>query len=149
MGAATILQGADKMDFFPMIPAVLIPIGGMIFVASIVITPMVLRSQERARMHNTLRRLHDEGQTVTPEMLQALQPDDVFAKIPHTPIADLRRGMILLAVALGMVALGLALDLGSSNYEPLWPLIGAAAFPGLIGLSFLVMWRMKLSSPDA
>ena len=48
-----------------------------------------------------------------------------------------------------MVCLGFALDLGSSHYEPLWPLIGAAAFPGLIGLSFLVMWRLKLTSPDA
>jgi hypothetical protein len=137
------------MSIFEMAPAILIPLAGMIFVGAIVITPMVLRSQERARMHNTLRRLHDEGQTVTPEMLQALQPQDVFSNIPRTPIADLRRGLILFAVALGMVCLGFALDLGSSNYEPLWPLIGAAAFPGLIGLSFLVMWRLKLSSPDA
>src|SRR3954466_10684586 len=120
MGAATNLQGAGGMDFFPMIPAVLIPVSGMIFVASIVITPMVLRSQERARMHNTLRRLHEEGQTVTPEMLQALTPDNVLAKIPRTTTADLRRGLILFAVALGMISLGLGLDLGSSNYEPLW-----------------------------
>jgi hypothetical protein len=135
------------MNLFELAPAVLIPVAGMIFVASIVITPMVLRSQERARMHNTLRRLHDEGQTVTPEMLQALQPDDVFANIPRTPMADLRRGMILIAVALGMVTLGFVLTLGGSYYRPLWPLIGAAAFPGLIGLSFLLMWRLKLSSP--
>src|SRR6476661_3615324 len=121
------------MDFFPMVPAMMIPVAGMIFVGAIVITPMVLRSQERARMHNTLRRLHEEGQTVTPEMLQALTPDDVFVKIPRTPIADLRRGLILFAVALGMVCLGFALDLGSPSYTPLWPLIGAAAFPGMIG----------------
>jgi hypothetical protein len=82
-------------------------------------------------------------------MLQALQPQDVLSSIPRTPLADLRRGMILLAVALGMVCLGFVLDLGGSNYQPLWPLIGAAAFPALIGLSFLVMWRLKLSSPDA
>ncbi|MDB5452737.1 MAG: hypothetical protein JWO33_1315 [Caulobacteraceae bacterium] len=136
------------MNIFELAPAIFIPVAGMIFVASIVITPMVLRSQERARMHNTLRRLHDEGQTVTPEMLQALQPDDIFSKIPRTPVADLRRGMILVAVALGMVTLGFVLTLGGSYYRPLWPLIGAAAFPGLIGLAFLVMWRLKLTSPD-
>ena len=121
----------------------------MIFVASIIITPMVLRSQERARMHNTLRRLHDEGQAVTPEMLQALQPDDPFSRIPRSPNADLRRGMILIAVALGMVALGFAVDAGSRYSEPIWPLIGASAFPGLIGLAFIIMWRLKLADSPA
>jgi hypothetical protein len=135
------------VDPFPFFVAILVPLGGMIFVASIIITPMILRSQERARMHNTLRRLHDEGQTVTPEMLQALQPDDIFARIPRSANADLRRGMILIAVALGMVALGFAIDAGSRYYEPIWPLIGASAFPGLIGLAFIIMWRLKLADP--
>jgi hypothetical protein len=136
------------VDPFPFFVAILVPLGGMIFVASIIITPMVLRSQERARMHNTLRKLHDEGQTVTPEMLQALQPDDVFSRLPRTPSGDLRRGMILIAVALGMITLGLVLDLGSRYYTPLWPLIGASAFPGLIGLAFIIMWRLKLSDQN-
>jgi hypothetical protein len=136
------------VDVFPFLVAILVPIAGILFVGAIIITPMVLRSQERARMHNTLRRLHDEGQTVTPEMLQALQPDDIFSRIPRSPNADLRRGLILVAVALGLVVLGAVLDLGSRYYTPVWPVIGAAAFPGLIGLAFIIMWRLKLSDQN-
>jgi hypothetical protein len=134
------------MDFFPMVPAVMVPVAGMIFVGAIVITPMVLRSQERQRMHNTLRRLHEEGQTITPEMLQALTPDDPWSRVPQSATSDLRRGLILMAVALGMVCLGFAIGMGGPRIDPVWPLIGAAAFPGLIGVAFLFMWMFKLNN---
>lgn len=135
------------MDIFPFSIAILVPLFGMIFVGAIVITPMILRSQERARMHNTLRRLHEEGQTVTPEMLQALQPDDVWSRMPRSPNSDLRRGLILIAVALGLVVLGTVLGAGQGYLDPVWPVIGAAAFPGLIGVAFLIMWKLKLDTP--
>jgi hypothetical protein len=138
------------MGIFELAPAILIPVAGMIFVGAIVITPMVLRSQERQRMHNTIRRLHEEGQTISPELLATLGNDDLMmSRLPQTPMADLRRGLILLAVAAGMVCLGFAIDAGSANYTPIWPLIGASAFPGLIGVAFLIMWQMKLSSRQA
>jgi hypothetical protein len=132
---------------FPYAVAILVPLFGMMFVLAIVITPLVLRSQERQRMLGTLRKLHEDGQQLTPEMLEALRPSDPFSRFPATPVSDLRRGLILLAVSLGLVILGSVLNTGYDGHlHPVWPIIGAASFPGLIGLAFIIMWVFKLNN---
>lgn len=136
-----------NMGFFEMAPAIVVPMIVFTFVAVIVIVPMTLRAQERARMHATLRRLHEDGQPITPELLAALRVKDDPIKgvsLDYGPYGELRRGMILIAVALGLVILGLVIDAGDSDYSPIWPLIGVAAFPGLIGVASLIMWRIRL-----
>ena len=122
---------------------------GVLFVGAIIITPLVLRSQERMRLLSTLRQLHEDGKELTPEMLEALRPDDAFSRIPRTPGSDLRRGLILIAVALGLVVLSFSLGAeihGGERFEPLWPVFGSAAFPGFIGLAFLFMAWFKLNN---
>jgi hypothetical protein len=132
---------------FPYAVAILVPLFGMMFVLAIVITPLVLRSQERQRLLGTLRKLHEDGQQLTPEMLEAIRPSDPFGRLPSSPAADLRRGMILIAVSLGLVILGTVLDTSYDGHlHPVWPIIGAASFPGLIGLAFVAMWAFKLSN---
>ncbi|HET9159750.1 MAG TPA: DUF6249 domain-containing protein [Caulobacteraceae bacterium] len=135
------------MNPFPYAIAILVPLFGMVFVGAIVITPMVLRSQERQRLLSTLRQMHEEGQQLTPEMLDAIRPHDPLGRLPSSPVADLRRGLILIAVALGLVILGAVLDTGYDGaLHPVWPVIGAAAFPGLIGLAFVAMFMFKLNT---
>lgn len=134
------------MNIFAVAPAVIVPLIVFTFAGVMAITPMVLRSQERARMHETIRRLHENGETISPEMVAALQGGSDISGLMsglRTPMADLRRGMILVAVALALVVLGFVIDAGSPHYTPVWPIIGGAAFPGLIGVAFLVMWRVK------
>jgi len=143
-------SGAHMGNPFPYAIAILVPLFGMIFVGAIVITPMVLRSQERQRMLATLRKLHEDGQELTPAMLEALRPNDPFGRFPQTPASDLRRGLILIAVALGLVILGSVLDTGyDGSLHPVWPVIGAASFPGLIGLAFIAMWVFKVNNPPS
>jgi hypothetical protein len=131
---------------FPYAVAILVPLFGMIFVGAIVIVPLVLRSQERQRLMGTLRQLHEDGQQLTPQMLEALKPSDSFMRPPQSPVSDLRRGLILIAVALGLVVLGTVLGIYGDRVEPVWPIIGAAAIPGLIGLAFVTMWAFKLNT---
>jgi len=136
------------MNMYVMAVAILVPAIVFTFVASIIIIPRVLRSAERARMHETIRRLHESGEPMPPEMLDALRgagvsgPTEILQSF-NSPDAELRRGLILIAVAIAMVILGLVLDAGGRRYEPVWPIIGAAAFPGLIGVASLIMWRLS------
>lgn len=162
-------------------------LGGLIFfgfLGAIIIVPQVLRYQERARLHETLRMAFERGQPVPPELVAALQsrrrggydpldpevvagwrtqpaaatpgagfPADQPAGVVPPPMLtpiflsqsrrDLRRGLILLAVGLGLVAAG------GASYAGLYEVGGAgetfatfAAFgavPAFIGLTYLAL----------
>jgi hypothetical protein len=61
--------------------------------------------------------------------------------------SDMRRGVTLVMVALALVALGLALYYVSDGYAT-GPIVGAAAFPGFIGLGFIVMGLISRPKKD-
>lgn len=124
-------------------PAVLVPLGFFAFIAAIIVIPLTLRAQERARMHETLRRLHESGEPLPPGLLDVLRAGPApMATSFNSPENELRRGLILIAVALAMVVLGFLIDVGDHYYNVIWPLVGAAAFPGLIGVASLIMWKL-------
>src|ERR1700757_2975043 len=101
---------------------VLIPISFFAMIAVIVIVPRYLKSLERQKMAETVRAAIDKGQPLPPEVVEALTP---ARRKPRTPGSDLRRGVTLVAVALGLVAMGLVL--GQSEPHALHALVGAAA----------------------
>jgi hypothetical protein len=53
----------------------LIPVSMFAMIAAVVIVPQILKSRERARMHETLRTAYEKGQPVPPELIEALQTD--------------------------------------------------------------------------
>ena len=124
----------------------LIPIAFFAMIAAIVIVPQMLKSRERARLHETLRAAYEKGQPVPPELIEALQTDRSFTPTP-TPIdraqRDLRVGIVWLFVGLGFVAIGvicyIALyNVGGSSESLAW-FGGLGAIPGCIGLAFLLL----------
>jgi hypothetical protein len=115
---------------------ILIPLTFFAMIAAIVIAPRYLKSQERQKMAETLRAAIERGQPLPPEMINVLTAD---VKPPSSPQRDLRRGVILVAVALGLVVLGLVL--GVDEPDATYPLIGSAAIPGFIGLALIVISR--------
>jgi hypothetical protein len=115
---------------------ILIPLTFFAMIAAIVIAPRYLKSLERQKMAETLRAAIERGQPLPPEMINVLTAD---VKPPSSPQKDLRRGVILVAVALGLVALGLVL--GIDEPDATYPLIGSAAIPGFIGLALIVISR--------
>ncbi|MGI9169027.1 MAG: DUF6249 domain-containing protein, partial [Caulobacteraceae bacterium] len=104
-----------------------------------VIVPRVLKSRDRARMHETLRAAYEKGQPVPPELIAALHTNT--APPMDTPDRDLRRAIVLIAVGLGLCCLGYGLYYGLSSvndiaaYTTGGSVAGAGAIPGLIGVA--------------
>ena len=121
---------------------------GLVFwslVAAVILVPTYLRSLERQRMHETLRIAFERGQPVPPELITALQ-SNISPRRLTTPENDLRRAVVLIAVGLGLAALGYGLWYGlmSVNEQAAYiaggATAGSGAIPGFIGVAHLVLW---------
>ncbi len=104
--------------------------------AAIIIAPMYFRSQERQRMQDSLRLSIEKGETLPADVVSALSQS---VKLPNAPSPgrDLRVGIIWVGIAVGFAALGVAVSF--EDPDALFPLLGCAAFPGFIGLAFIVL----------
>ena len=124
-------------DFIPLV-AILSVFGTITAVA---FGPTYLKFRERRETQETVRRAIDKGQPLPPEVLDALTRD-VTKNLPSRT-RDIRRGVIWLAVGIGIAAFGLINDFSSLNGG--WEdnagdgLLGIAAIPVTIGLAFLVL----------
>ena len=114
---------------------VLIPLAPFIMVIAIVVIPAWLKSRERREMQETLRRAIDKGQALPQELVDSLSKREVAT--PSSAAKDIRVGVILISVSLGIVLLGTAI--GYIEDEAYYPILGAAAIPGMIGLAFVVL----------
>ena len=113
---------------------ILIPIAFFAMIAAIVVLPNYFKSQERQKMADTLRAAIDRGQPLPAEVVNAISSG---VKPPPSPGRDLRIGIIWLGVAIGLAAFGLVL--GFAEPDATFPMIACAAFPGFIGLAFIVL----------
>ena len=113
----------------------LIPIVLFIMIGAIVIVPTWLKSKERKEMQATLRASIEKGQALPPEIVEALSKENI--KPPATATRDLRVGVILLAVSLGVALFGYMVSF--AEMDAFYPIAGSAAVPGMIGLAFIVL----------
>ncbi|HEX8660309.1 MAG TPA: DUF6249 domain-containing protein [Brevundimonas sp.] len=125
-------------DFIPLV-AILSVFG---CITAIVFGPNYLKFRERRETQETVRRAIDKGQDLPPEVLDALTKD-VTKNLPSRT-RDIRRGIIWLAVGIGIAAFGLINDMGWDGGDD-WNgnfgngLLGIAAIPVTIGLAYLVL----------
>jgi hypothetical protein len=116
--------GHADIDPGELVPIV-VPIAS--FGATIAIVAIVLyfRFRSQRLKHELVKVYLDKGQEVPPLVL---------GDAP-TRNADLRRGLVLLAAG---VSLAIAFAIGGQREA-----IGFGAIPGLIGLAYLVVWRIE------
>ena len=125
-------------DFIPLV-AILSVFGTL---TAIIFGPTYLKFRERRETQETVRRAIDKGQDLPPEVLDALTRD-VTKNLPSRT-RDIRRGIIWLAVGIGIAAFGLINDMGWNSSDD-WPrelgngLLGIAAIPLTVGLAYLVL----------
>ena len=106
-------------------------------IASLFIVPRYFQSLERQKMAETLRAAIEKGQPLPSEVIDAMSTNVRSPTLPPSPQRDLRTGIVWLGVALGLVALGLIV--GFEEPDASYWFIGFAAFPGFIGLAFVVL----------
>lgn len=112
-------------------------------ITAIIVGPTYLKSKERQEMQATVRAAIDKGQPLPPEVIDALGRE-ATKNIPSRT-RDIRRGIIWLAVGIGMAAFSLINDLrgfgddwnDGPNFDG--GLLGMAAIPITIGLAFIVL----------
>ena len=113
---------------------ILVPITLFVMVALVIIAPRYFKSIERQKMADTLRAAIEKGQQLPPEVIEAMSSD---VKPSPSPQRDLRTGLVWMGVAVGFAALGFAVSF--EEPDALYPMLGCAAFPGFIGLAFIIM----------
>ena len=104
---------------------VMIVFGGLTAIVGLsLFIPSYFQAQKRKTILKTVELFSARNQPVPPEIM-----DSLVGERRAAPEADLRRGVVLLSIALAMAVLGMLMN----NH----PLIGVAAFPGLIGAAFI------------
>lgn len=111
-------------------------------ITAVVLGPSWLKSRERREMQATVRAAIDKGQPLPPEVIDAMSKD-VTKNLPSRT-RDIRRGVIWVAVGIGIAAFGLLVDGpwqndGWSDHDFSNPVLGIAAIPFTIGLAFIVL----------
>ncbi len=103
------------------------------FIAVTVVFSLWFYFRYKARMatQETFRLALEKGSELSPEFIKQL------AEPEPTKDKDLRRGLVWMALGVAM----LLLAFGINEPDAMGPLMGSAAFPGLIGIAYLGMWR--------
>lgn len=120
---------------------ILVPITFFAIIPAIVLIVQAYGHSGRKQIQETIRVAISNGQTLSPETIKALG-----AK-PAKSNGDLRWGVILLAIALAFITLAFAIPAGDLVHggimnETIWPLVGVAAFPGLVGIALIALHFM-------
>jgi hypothetical protein len=109
-------------------------------ITAIVFGPSYLKSRERREIQTTVRHAIDKGQQLPPELIDAMTKD-VASKLPSRT-RDLRRGVIWLAVGIGVAAFSYLSNLGWNDHDmeqAAAAMLGLAAIPATIGIAFIVL----------
>ena len=111
----------------------LIPITMFLGITIIISLFFWFRLRGRSEMQQTIRTAIDKGQELTPELVDRLGS-------PQAPRdKDLRNGLIWLALAAGLALCGWAVPDPSGH--ALRGCLAGAAFPFMIGVAYMIMWR--------
>jgi hypothetical protein len=114
---------------------ILIPITFFALIAAIVLGPRFFKSRETMRMQDTMRLAVEKGQPMPPEVIDAVAR---AINVLPTRTRDIRRAVVLLAVAASFATIGLIAQYYSDSDGNAGPILwGIATIPGFIGLAFL------------
>lgn len=109
-------------------------------ITAIIVGPTFLKYREKRDIQETVRHAVDKGQELPSELIDAMTKD--VQKTLPSRIKDVRRGIIWLAVGIGIAAFGVVSDLGGDDWSNNGldsGLLGIACIPTVIGIAFIVL----------
>ena len=108
-------------------------------ITAIIVGPSWLKSRDRREVKATVRSAIDKGQPLPPEVIEALSKD-ITKNLPSRT-KDIRRGIIWLAVGIGIAAFSLINNLGEREWSDHVGdgMLAFAVIPATIGLAFLIL----------
>jgi hypothetical protein len=127
----------------------------LLLVLGLALGPRYIRSRERQRLYDVLQTAYEKGQEVPPELVAKLteEPSPTPSMSDRRVDGDLRRAIVLIAVGLGLGALGFGLGAGLSFASPVAGAIaggviaGSGAIPGFIGVAYLILYMAGRRRP--
>jgi hypothetical protein len=117
----SLATGQHLTDMVIAIVAIVIIFGTPVF---IVLSILIYKARQTRRLHETVLRLVEKGLPVPTELMLP----------PPRERSDLRRGVLLIALGLGLGAFFLAMD------NSAW---SVGAIPLFIGLGYLLSWKLE------
>jgi Flp pilus assembly protein TadB len=112
---------------------ILVPIVALLSIATVPVLYFYFRYRSRQESQSTLRAAIERGLELTPELLQQL------GEPAQRKDADLRRGVLTMAVGVGLAAFGLL----QGDPEVFLRLRAGGALFFIIGLALLALWRFS------
>jgi len=109
-----------------------IPITMFVVIGLSIVAVTYFRYRTRSQLQRTIRVAIEKGNQLTPELLERMTGPK------NSKVADLRKGLIAIGIGAAFALFGFILD----EREAVRPLIATGMFPLLIGLAYLVMWRL-------
>lgn len=110
----------------------MIPISFAIAIAAMVIAYLLFQHMSRRDAQKTVQMALERGQELTPETLSLLITPQGAERGPN---ADLRRGILLLAAAGGIIALGSLVDHGGDS-----DVVAVGLFPAVLAVGYIFYW---------
>jgi len=118
----------------------LIPIALFAVIGIIVWLLAYFKFRTRAEMQQTIRLALEKGNEMSPELLSQLVPEPDEHR-------DLRRGLVWLALALGLALCGVFVP--DPTGHAFRGCMAGAAFPLAIGAAYMIMWMYTSKSKQA
>lgn len=114
----------------------IIPVAGIIMTFSmpviIVIAILVYKAHRASLIHETVARLVEKGLPIPPEL---------FADKPENEKSVLQKGVLLIALGAGLIVMFLTQE---GTHAP-W---GIGMIPLLIGVGYLIVWKLEKRAPE-
>ena len=112
--------------------ALFIPMVSMVVTGLVIWAFFLYRHKTRTKVQETIQLALEKGNELTPELI-----DRMAGPIPG-PDRDFRRGMIAIAIGIACALFGVTLG----EQDAVRPLIAIGTLPFLVGVAYLIMWRL-------
>lgn len=106
-----------------------VPIVMFIGIAAVLIGYLYFGNKTKQAKQVTVQAAIERGDVLTPELIAAISSE------PSAPAADYRRGIILIALGVGISVFGYFANPGETE------LIGIASIPVMLGLGYLFVFK--------